>query len=68
MPATANIPQLILMALDDQELAAILTLAFNSEVFSNDPALQFAIGGRTVDFIIPGASTQAVFPNIATPS
>ena len=47
-------------------LNGTLTLTFNSEVFSNDPAVQFAVGGRTVNFIIPAGSTQAVFPNNAT--
>ena len=47
-------------------LNGTLTLTFNSDVFSNDPAVQFAVGGRTVNFIIPAGSTQAVFPNSAT--
>src|SRR5207253_938209 len=29
-------------------LNGILTLTFNSDVFANDPAVQFATGGRTV--------------------
>ena len=44
-------------------LNGTLTLAFNSDVFSNDPAVQFATGGRTVTFVIPAGATQAVFPN-----
>jgi len=44
-------------------LNGTLTLTFNSDVFSNDPAVQFAVGGRTVNFVIPAGSTQAVFPN-----
>jgi len=47
-------------------LTGVLTLNFNSDVFSNDPAVQFATGGRTVNFTIPAGSTQAVFPNNAT--
>jgi hypothetical protein len=47
-------------------LNGTLTLTFNSDVFSNDPAVQFAVGGRTVNFIIPAGATQAVFPNNAT--
>jgi len=43
-----------------------LTLAFNSDVFSNDPSVQFATGGRTVAFTIPAGQTAAVFPNGAT--
>jgi hypothetical protein len=44
-------------------LTGTLTLTFNSEVFSDDPSVQFAIGGRTVSFTIPANSTRAVFPN-----
>jgi hypothetical protein len=40
-----------------------LTLAFNSDVFSNDPAVQFATGGRTVNFTIPANTTRAIFAN-----
>ncbi|MEX2263167.1 MAG: choice-of-anchor D domain-containing protein [Bryobacteraceae bacterium] len=44
-------------------VAGAFTLAFNSEVFANDPAVQFSTGGRTVTFTIPANSTEAVFPN-----
>jgi hypothetical protein len=47
-------------------LNGTLTLTFNSDVFANDPAVQFASGGRTVSFLIPAGSTQAVFPNNST--
>ena len=47
-------------------LTGTLTLAFNSDVFSNDPAVQFAAGGRTVNFTIPANTTRAVFPNNST--
>jgi hypothetical protein len=47
-------------------LNGTLTLSFNSDVFSNDPAVQYAIGGRTINFTIPAGSTQAVFPNNST--
>jgi hypothetical protein len=40
-----------------------LTLGFSSAGFAVDPALQFATGGRTVDFTIPGGTTEAIFPN-----
>ncbi len=40
-----------------------LKLAFASEVFADDPSVQFATGGRTVDFEIPAGSTDAIFPN-----
>ena len=44
-------------------LTGTLTMAFNSDVFSNDPAVQFATGGRTVAFTVPANSTRAIFPN-----
>ena len=42
-------------------LRGTLTLAFNSDVFANDPAVQFAVGGRTVNFTIPAGQRDAVF-------
>ena len=47
-------------------LNGLLTLTFTSDVFANDPAVQFASGGRTVPFTIPANSRQALFPNAAT--
>jgi hypothetical protein len=47
-------------------LNGTLTLSFSSDVFSNDPSVQFAAGGRTVNFVIPANSRQAVFANNAT--
>lgn len=44
-------------------LSGVLTLTFNSEVFATDPAVQFATGGRTINFTVPAGQTQAVFPN-----
>ncbi len=44
-------------------LTGTLTLAFNSEVFSDDPSVQFATGGRTVSFTIPANATKALFSN-----
>jgi hypothetical protein len=38
-----------------------LKLTFVSDVFTDDPAIQFATGGRTVNFTIPANSTQASF-------
>ena len=38
-----------------------LKLTFLSSVFTDDPAIQFATGGRTVNFTIPANSTQAMF-------
>jgi hypothetical protein len=42
-------------------LTGRLTINFNSDSFSDDRTIQFAIGGRTVDFRIPADSTDAVF-------
>jgi hypothetical protein len=39
----------------------VLELSFVSTVFTNDPAVQFASGGRTVNFTIPANTTQALF-------
>lgn len=47
-------------------VSGTLTLTFASDVFAADPAVQFATGGRTVEFTIPANSTRAVFPNNAT--
>ena len=44
-------------------LAGVMTLSFNPEVFVNDPAIQFATGGRTVNFTIPVGATKALFSN-----
>lgn len=40
-----------------------LRLSFLSDVFAENPAVQFSTGGRTVNFTIPARSTQAVFEN-----
>ncbi len=42
-------------------LRGTLTLTFNSDVFANDPAVQFAVGGRTINFSIPAGQRDAVF-------
>jgi hypothetical protein len=47
-------------------LQGTLKLSFVSSVFTDDPAVQFAAGGRTVAFTIPANSTQAVFNGNAT--
>lgn len=44
-------------------LSGTLTLTFNSEGFSNDPSVQFATGGRTINFTIPANQTRALFAN-----
>jgi len=47
-------------------LQGTLTLTFVPSVFTDDPAIQFASGGRTVKFTIPANSTQALFNGAAT--
>jgi hypothetical protein len=42
-------------------LQGSLKLAFVSDVFTDDPAVQFANGGRTVSFTIAANSTKALF-------
>jgi hypothetical protein len=48
------------------DLKGVLTLAFVSDVFGGNPAVQFSSGGRTAPFVIPANSTQAVFDNSQT--
>ena len=43
-----------------------LTLTFVSAVFTDDPSIQFATGGRTVNFTIPANTTKALFNGTAT--
>jgi hypothetical protein len=49
-------------------LTGTLTLNFfsNAEVPSADPSVQFATGGRTMNFTIPAGTTKAVFSPTAT--
>ena len=42
-------------------LRGTLTLTFTSSVFTDDPAIQFASGGRTINFTVAANSTQALF-------
>ena len=42
-------------------LQGTLKLTFVSAVFTDDPTIQFATGGRSVNFTIPANTTQAVF-------
>lgn len=44
-------------------LKGTLTIAFASDAFVTDPAIQFSTGGTTVAFTIPANATQAVFSN-----
>src|SRR5205823_6180639 len=47
-------------------LQGTLKLSFVSAVFTDDPAIQFASGGRTVNFTISANSTRAQFISNAT--
>jgi hypothetical protein len=47
-------------------LQGTLKLQFVSAVFTDDPAVQFASGGRTVNFTIPANSTKMLFTGNAT--
>jgi hypothetical protein len=47
-------------------LQGVLRLAFVSAVFADDPAIQFASGGRSVNFTIPANSTRALFNGTST--
>jgi hypothetical protein len=47
-------------------LQGTLTLTFTSSVFADDPALQLANGGRTINFTLPANTTQALFNGTAT--
>ena len=42
-------------------LTGKLILAFASDFFADDPAIQFAQGGRVLSFVIPAGSTRALF-------
>ena len=43
-----------------------LKLTSNADVAGDDPTIQFSTGGRTINFLIPANSTQAVFANNAS--
>lgn len=46
-------------------LRGSLTIVVDSTSFGSDPAVQFATGGRVVNFTIPANTTRAIFPNNA---
>jgi hypothetical protein len=47
-------------------LTGTLNLNFTSDVFANDPTVQFSSGSRSIPFTIPTNTRQAIFPNNAT--
>jgi ASPM-SPD-2-Hydin domain-containing protein len=62
-PASQPAVGVILNEPYDLKVTGVLTLTFASDVFSDDPAVQFATGGRTVTFEIAAGATEALFPN-----
>lgn len=44
-----------------QTIQGTLKLTFEPDAFVDDPAIQFATGGRTASFTIPANTTQALF-------
>ncbi len=68
VPATIDPRQqpAITMSIKDPypiDLSGKLTLAFVSDSFADDPAIQFSTGGRSVNFTIPAGTVDAVFGN-----
>jgi hypothetical protein len=47
------------------DITGTLNLAFTPDSFSDDPNIQFATGGRSVNFRIPANTTQAIFGDSA---
>jgi hypothetical protein len=43
------------------DVKGVLTLSFISNSFVDDPSIQFSTGGRTINFIVPANTTQAIF-------
>lgn len=61
LPANQPVIGLTLGAPYAADLTGTLTITFTPESFVDDPAIQFATGGRTVAFRIPANTTQAIF-------
>ena len=62
VPAIQQVPTTV--SLEDAfpvDLTGTLTISFTSDVFSDDPAVQFATGGRFVAFTIKAGETSAEF-------
>src|SRR5262249_47144281 len=60
-PAQQQSVGLTLASAYPMAIQGTLKLSFLSAVFTDDPAIQFASGGRTVNFTIPANSTRALF-------
>jgi len=66
LPATIDPRQqpTVALAIKDPypiDITGKLNLTFASDSFADDPAIQFATGGRSVNFTIPAGSVDAVF-------
>lgn len=66
VPSTATALQQPTVALSlgqayPMDITGKLTLSFASDSFADDPNIQFATGGRTVNFTIPANTVDAVF-------
>lgn len=48
------------------DIVGLLQIAFETQVFASDPAVQWSSGGRAVPFSILQGSTQAIFVNDAS--
>ena len=62
VPAIKQVPTTL--SLEDAfpvDLTGTLTISFTSDVFSDDPSVQFATGGRFVAFTIKAGETSAEF-------
>lgn len=64
-PAQQSNVTLTLGAPFPAEIRGTLTLSFAPDAVNNadDPSIQFSTGGRSIPFVIPAGSTQAVFPS-----
>jgi hypothetical protein len=62
-PLTQPLVGLLLSQSYPINLTGTLTLGFNSDVGVTDPSVQFAFGGKTVNFTIPANTTRAIFSN-----
>jgi hypothetical protein len=65
-PAQQSAVGLTLTAPYPSTLQGTLKLTFVSSVFTDDPSIQFASGGRSINFTIPANTTQALFTANAT--
>jgi hypothetical protein len=66
-PLSQPLTSLKLAAPYPAALTGTLTLSTSSGALAPDPAVQFATGGRTVNFRIPANATDAIFGTTASP-